>query len=364
MVLAARGCADEIFRISVVPLLVVTPSCAIGVAGDLIFLLIPVAATSYSEQVTKARYGVGLFTGAITFSRMVDKILAVVLGSRKLSPARFHGRLSYHRGVLICRRVTQNSCWVAAVGAIAFLIAVLFLLFRWLRSRLGQTRRSFAWKVDLLGRDWWRRSRSRLRRRLELARFNLNLSAALVDWEHSVSPLFSTGRSRDAPFADGSGRCHSVDAAVRAERVSKRKCLSALWATASRGIGVSIDYRRPITAGQRGAGRPRTNFESGQAELGTVWFQSHWGFQYYMQQWGAKPLNARDSEITSGDLMIVPANNTAIVAIPSDKVFPPEEQTFAVFPFITTMGRGTGAAFYSSIRGPIPWAIDRIPPEM
>ena len=95
----------------------------------------------------------------------------------------------------------------------------------------------------------------------------------------------------------------------------------------------------------------------------TLWFQSHWGFQYYMERAGATPLNAHDSEITTGDTMIVPANNTAVTAIRPDKILSPQNRSFRVFPYLTTMGRTTGAAFYSSARGPIPWAIDRVPPE-
>lgn len=95
----------------------------------------------------------------------------------------------------------------------------------------------------------------------------------------------------------------------------------------------------------------------------TVWFQSHWGFQYYMQQWGAKPFDARDVKVESGDVMIVPANNIAVTAIPPEQIFPPEDQTFAALPWISTVGLTTGASFYSSIRGPIPWAIDPVPPE-
>ncbi|MEY2545012.1 MAG: hypothetical protein QOG48_129 [Verrucomicrobiota bacterium] len=95
----------------------------------------------------------------------------------------------------------------------------------------------------------------------------------------------------------------------------------------------------------------------------TAWFQSHWGFQYYMQQWGAKPFDARDVRAESGDVMIVPANNTAVTPIPPDKIFPPEEQTSEVLPFVSTMGLQTGASFYSSVRGPLPWAVDQVPPE-
>jgi len=98
------------------------------------------------------------------------------------------------------------------------------------------------------------------------------------------------------------------------------------------------------------------------AELGTVWFQSHWGFQYYLQQWGARPLNLARSEIYSGDVMLIPANNTGVVPLSSDRIFPIEELTFPSFPFFTTHAADTGAGFYSSVHGPLPWAVDYVPP--
>ena len=98
------------------------------------------------------------------------------------------------------------------------------------------------------------------------------------------------------------------------------------------------------------------------AELGTVWFQSHWGFQYYLQQWGARPLNLARSEIYSGDVMLIPANNTGVVLLSSDRIFPIEELTFPSFAFFTTHAADTGAGFYSSVHGPLPWAVDYVPP--
>src|SRR4029077_15897299 len=50
-----------------------------------------------------------------------------------------------------------------------------------------------------------------------------------------------------------------------------------------------------------------------QTEPGTVWFEGHWGFQYYMEQWRAKPVDQNERGIVSGDLLIIPVNNTNII---------------------------------------------------
>src|SRR5207244_4818456 len=98
-------------------------------------------------------------------------------------------------------------------------------------------------------------------------------------------------------------------------------------------------------------------------ELGTVWFGSHWGFQYYMQQWGAVPLNANGSQIRTGDPYILPANNASLIYVPYETLILIREAEFPTLPLVSTNGRRSGAGFYSSVRGPIPWAVARVLPE-
>ena len=42
----------------------------------------------------------------------------------------------------------------------------------------------------------------------------------------------------------------------------------------------------------------------------TLWFQGHWGFQYYMQDGGAYPFDKKHSFLKPGDNFALPANNT------------------------------------------------------
>ena len=128
--------------------------------------------------------------------------------------------------------------------------------------------------------------------------------------------------------------------------------LLSLWITWA-------DYRQANTA--RAAAREfRNEFRN---EVGTVWFASHWGFQYYMQQWGAVPLNANGSQIRSGDPYIFPANNTSLISVPYEKLILIRKAEFPTLPVVSTSGRRTGAGFYSSLRGTIPWAMDQVLPE-
>jgi 4-amino-4-deoxy-L-arabinose transferase-like glycosyltransferase len=99
-----------------------------------------------------------------------------------------------------------------------------------------------------------------------------------------------------------------------------------------------------------------------QTEPGTVWFEGHWGFQYYMEQWRAKPVDQNERGIVSGDLVIIPVNNTNIRRTPPATPGRTELVNFPQF-LLATMSPETGAGFYSSRWGPLPWVFARIPPE-
>jgi hypothetical protein len=100
-----------------------------------------------------------------------------------------------------------------------------------------------------------------------------------------------------------------------------------------------------------------------QVELGSIWFEGHWGFQYYMQQWNAKPLDKTQPTIDSGDVLIVPINNSNIWSPSPDLLMPsPEQVNFPQFPVIT-MNWEIHAGFYASNWGPLPWVVASVPPE-
>ena len=98
-------------------------------------------------------------------------------------------------------------------------------------------------------------------------------------------------------------------------------------------------------------------------ESGTVWFEGHWGFQYYMQQWKAKPLDLEQHGLVPGDVLIVPINNTNVSRKPAAPTIASFEQINNAQFFAITMSREIGAGFYSSKWGPLPWEVAPVPPE-
>lgn len=96
---------------------------------------------------------------------------------------------------------------------------------------------------------------------------------------------------------------------------------------------------------------------------GVTWFQGHWGFQYYAQANGWRPFDSQQSQPQSGDLIVLPVNNTNLQQIPAERVERLFTAEFAVAPSVTTMSRALDAGFYSDQRGPLPFAFGVVPAE-
>jgi 4-amino-4-deoxy-L-arabinose transferase-like glycosyltransferase len=94
-----------------------------------------------------------------------------------------------------------------------------------------------------------------------------------------------------------------------------------------------------------------------------VLFEGHWGFQYYMQRLGASPIDFRRTPIHSGDVVVIPENNTNNPPLPADRATLLEEMEIPSSRWIATMHREIGAGFYADVFGPLPYAVGPVPPE-
>ncbi len=91
-----------------------------------------------------------------------------------------------------------------------------------------------------------------------------------------------------------------------------------------------------------------------------VWFQGHWGFQYYMEAFGARPLNLQTPQILPGDIVVRSENNYIVPRLPEyyfnvtvlDIIENPLPRTMAVMSF-----RPMAAGFYSSVFGALPFVL-------
>ncbi len=91
-----------------------------------------------------------------------------------------------------------------------------------------------------------------------------------------------------------------------------------------------------------------------------VWFQGHWGFQYYMDAYGARHFDRKAPRLMEGDIVVRSYNNSNITNLPEqlfnvtliDEIDNPLPSAISVMSF-----RPRAAGFYSSVFGAIPYAF-------
>jgi 4-amino-4-deoxy-L-arabinose transferase-like glycosyltransferase len=364
--LAAAAVLTKYFGIALVPLLgVYTILREPKKWTRLLFLMIPIAAAAAFEFWTKSQYGRGLFTAAMFFARGASKTFGQAMPAQLLIGLAFLGGSlvapAFQGAAVFNRRPKPNGGRGDRRSLIVFAAILLLAL----------TCFYLLVPID----PGWALGSNEIAVRIEGGVFAAIgfgiLALVIVDLTRDRSAetwllfLWLIGTFAFVTFFNWSITARTIlpIAPVAAIVIVRHFSIRAWQIVAVAIISFIVaaaDYRQANSA-REAAHTFEQRFRS---DPGKIWFQSHWGFQYYMQQWGATPLNARDSEIASGDVMIVPANNVLIVSLDAEKAFTPEQINFAVLPFVSTLGRGTGASFYSSIRGPIPWAINRVGPEM
>jgi hypothetical protein len=101
---------------------------------------------------------------------------------------------------------------------------------------------------------------------------------------------------------------------------------------------------------------------------GAVLFAGHWGFQYYMEAYGFKPIDygfhavhGEGTRVMPDDIVILPENNTNVESPPRWLAQRAKLQ-FVSCPVLATVCNETGADFHGGW-GPLPFAIGSVPPE-
>jgi len=95
---------------------------------------------------------------------------------------------------------------------------------------------------------------------------------------------------------------------------------------------------------------------------GAVWFMGHWGFQYYMESFGARAVVIDDPPHRPGDYLAV-VENGSLFEVRPEFVASCEVIQVPMTLGITTTQSKLGAGFYSADAGPLPFAIGPVPPE-
>lgn len=148
------------------------------------------------------------------------------------------------------------------------------------------------------------------------------------------------------------------------EFVSPNASLRLNWffgAAAMLSLSVSFaDYR---LANSVRAAVTEIQSQFGDSSSTTIWFQGHWGLQYYAETNGWRAFDLENGRTNPGDLIVLPFTNTNLKSIPENTVERIAIIEKPVVPWIATMNKAVGAGFYMDIFGPLPFAFGHVPRE-
>ena len=332
-----------------------------------VYLLIPLAVFGVYQLVTWMLYGHGLISlaagtrvpGAHQFSRMATGLTALTFTGGCLAGVFFFAPLFWRRRM-----------WTVCLAGAILLACVCFWHGAWLEkySWIPDSSRAFVeiqvvfWAIGGIGvlalavADVWR-GRNAHAWLLALWVFGTFLFTALFNWTVNGRSLL--------PMAPAVGilLARHLEQKVLAERKAWTRgvviCLIAGAAFAL--LATRADFFL-ATAVRRSAQQVCAKYGR---ESRVLWFQGHWGFQYYMNAFGASALDLEHSEINAGDYMASPMNNVFVVPPDPQKVKATMLDVFAIpGPYLlATLNETIGANFYASILGPLPFAFGHVPPE-
>jgi 4-amino-4-deoxy-L-arabinose transferase-like glycosyltransferase len=374
--LAAAAALTKYFGVSLVPLLAVyTLVRDRRLTHRLLFLLLPVAIIGIYEAMTKAKYGQGLFSSAMIYpwkatAKAEKQLLGQFLTGLSftggcLFPVLFYAPFLKSRKVLI----TGIAIFLTLLPSFYFGIAHL------LTSRTGVIAvtsegalfATIGFGILALAVADFVQQKTADSLLLSLWVLGTFFFATMMNWSITSRTLLPMAPAVVILLIRQFKTSAVVAATVTGGRglpILPLRTAAATWWPVLPAALVSLlitmaDYKLAETA--RLASKSFQN--RFQTELGMVWFEGHWGFQYYMEQWKAKPLDRTKRGMISGDVLIVPLSNTNVSRTPPvPTTGPPEQINYAQF-LLATISPEMRAGFYSSKWGPLPWVFARIPPE-
>ncbi|HKD01281.1 MAG TPA: glycosyltransferase family 39 protein [Terriglobales bacterium] len=355
--LLAAAALTKYFGASLIPLLIVYSIVRLRrLEKSLLYLLIPTAVLIAYQWWTQNLYGQGLLSDAVSYASSEGKDWSGVVGQTLIG-------LSFLGGctlpALVFAPIIWSRKWLAALFSAAALLA-LFVYLEWIT--LGAP----------IPREYWGPVS------LQLAFF---LAAGIAVFALTVSDL---RRHRDADsiflalwivgtfifstFINWTVNARSILPLIPAAAILIARRLEHAHLTRARVALplalcalLSLWITRGDTSLANSARTAAGMIHDKTANLPVVWFSGHWGFQYYMQQFGARPYDERSREAQPGETMINPENNSNLFDFPPDIINQVLELPLPCC--VITMRNRRGAGFYASFNGPLPYSFGPVPPE-
>jgi 4-amino-4-deoxy-L-arabinose transferase-like glycosyltransferase len=162
---------------------------------------------------------------------------------------------------------------------------------------------------------------------------------------------------RTAPAVRPSGRPRTARPATS---LNLRPWWPALPAACLSLFLARVDYRMADTERQA-AGDLTAKYR---APGSVIWFEGHWGFQYYMEKLGAKPLDLGHAFVNAQDVIIIPNHADAVSPPDLNLLTLIDQLEYAPNPHFAVMNPFAGAGFYSARNAPFPFVAGNVESEI
>jgi 4-amino-4-deoxy-L-arabinose transferase-like glycosyltransferase len=354
------------FGLGLIPLLLVYSLMERRRVGIwLAWLMIPVLAIVFYQWMTRQLYGRGSLFDAAAYAanlRMGGNLLERILTGLAFSGGCIVILLPL--ALLLWGRKALAG-WMLAVVLIGLLVVALKKVNIFSVLQQGHVQWLFlaqfsclvvagASLIALAGMDWIRR-RTPSSMLLLLWVSGTFLFACVVNWTVSgrnilpMLPAVSLLLVRRLEQRNASSRQHIMGRLCAPLGFSLVVALLIAWA----------DYREAGSARDAATAILRR----ADTDAARVWFEGHWGFQYYMEQQGARPLDRDHLRLSLHDVIVVPSENSYLFPLQPDHVIFWFEHDGGTLPWLATMSIRSGAGYYSDGWGPLPFVFGRAPAD-
>jgi tetratricopeptide (TPR) repeat protein len=332
-----------------------------------LYFLIPVAILVWYETATRSLYGKGLFSDAAVYAGDAQDYGRAEFFTRMMITLSFTG------GCLVTALFYAPLLWsrraliIAALGTAAG-IAVLPLAGQIGRFALHHADGGVRWALvthtglfAAAGIGILALSISDLRQRRDAGSWLLFLwlvgtfiFAGFINWT-------ANGRSI-LPMAPAVGILLMRRIDQRTDLRRKDRTWLALPLVPAAVLGLMVARADYVLAGapRSAIGEIRQKYDR---EPGTLWFQGHWGFQWYMGSVGARICDVKRTIIRFGEIVVSPKNNTNTTLMPPEVSDLLEIIKRPSGGWLTTLSQVLKAGFYASEYGPVPYIFGNVPPE-
>lgn len=334
-----------------------------GVGWWALFMLLPVAILSWYQWETHALYGRGLLMDAASY------VVAVPSSFGKWSVSKILVGLSFTGGCILTVLFFTNLIWSWKGVSVGVILTGIITVAVASAGSIGKFPLSTA-----VAARWIAAS--------EFAIFISSgislLAIAILDFkdrkdaDSSLLLLWVMGTFVFATFVNWTTAARSILPMVPAagmligRRIEQRKSLRnptrlrqvliPLIGVAAVSLVVSWTDYKVADSARRVSAYVRDKYISKEH---TTWFAGHWGFQYYMQEFGARSADTL-SRPAPGDIFIVPGNNTNNFWPRLEDVRSRGILEVPLGTGLTTMNFELGAGFYSDTFGPLPFAVGTV----